>query len=264
MVAVSYGDFIAVEALEERHEDLSRGAQFLTEFGGGALAVFLEIGSDGSDGRVVGFFAEGDLGIEGDNLLGPREEAVGGFVIRSGLELAREGRSQAGAVEGLEDLGGGSLEFRGEFEGVALVADEVVADAEVVFRKPAKKGIEEAGDADGGAEVLFQKLGAHACVIGVGLVVVLDDFSARFGEVFPEGVKSDVFVADGADEVSLGEFFEGALNFSRRKGEGPRKSGDGEKMVTLEVAAKDETEVGGIGGALDEKSLAVFVAEVAS
>ena len=144
------------------------------------------------------------------------------------------------------------------------MADEVVADAEVVFRKPAKEGIEEAGDADGGAEVLFQKLGAHACVIGVGLVVVLDDFSARFGEVFPEGVKSDVFVADGADEVSLGEFFEGALNFSRRKGEGPRKSGDGEKMVTFEVAAKDETEVGGIGGALDEKSLAVFVAEVAS
>ena len=57
MVAVSYGDFIAVEALEEGHEDFSRGAQFLTEFGGGGLAVFLETGGDSSDGRVVGLFA---------------------------------------------------------------------------------------------------------------------------------------------------------------------------------------------------------------
>lgn len=56
VVSVAGGDFIAVEAFEEGHEDFAGGAEFLAEFGGGGLSVFLEEGGDGGDGSLVGVF----------------------------------------------------------------------------------------------------------------------------------------------------------------------------------------------------------------
>ena len=81
----------------------------MAELGGGGLVVRGEVGGDGGDGSLVGFAAEGDFGIEGDDLAGAGEKAVGGFVICGGLEVAGEGRVEAGGVEGAEDFGGGGF-----------------------------------------------------------------------------------------------------------------------------------------------------------
>ena len=151
VVAVSDGDLVAVEALKEGHENFTGGAEFLAELGGGGLALRGEVGGDGGDGSLVGFFAEGDFWVEGNDLAGAGEEAVGGFVISSGLEFAGERRVEAGGVEGAEDFGGRGFELGWEFERVGLVADEVVADAKIIVREPAEEGVEEAEDSDGGA-----------------------------------------------------------------------------------------------------------------